>query len=175
MRTNSSTSALNPFLVHRTAGLPTLAWDLRMAARSVLFPASGPGAPAMPMAASDYAQPATWPPTGALRIGAIGGHAGWRWPVDVRNPVGVRCGDVFGALVANLLEFVRPLELADMALENVSLASAACVARVAAGFPQGSAAPDGIRRVDCLLGYTQFHGLEPGPGTGEWTMFVGAP
>ncbi|KAH9959989.1 hypothetical protein BC827DRAFT_1133816 [Russula dissimulans] len=127
------------------------------------------------MAASDYAQPATWPPTGALRIGAIGGHVGWRWPVDVRNPVGVRCGDVFRALVANLHEFVRAHELADMAPENVRLVSAACAARVDAGFSHGSGAADGIRRVDCLLGYTLFHGLEPGPGTGEWTMFVGPP
>ncbi|KAI9509570.1 hypothetical protein F5148DRAFT_742387 [Russula earlei] len=184
VRVNSSTSALNPFLVHRSVGLPLLSWDLRTAARAILFPASGPGASAVPMAASDYSQPATWPPTGALRIGAIGGHAGWRWPVDVRNPAGVRCGDLFRALIANLHEFVLPYELADMSPENVALIIAACTARVAAGFPHGwtsvpssssSFAPDGIRRVDCLLGYTLFHGLGPGPGTGEWTMFVGAP
>jgi len=136
----------------------------------------------MPMAPSDYAQPATWPPCGALRIGAIGGQADWRWPVEARNPAGVRCGDVFRALVANLHAYVRPYELADMSPEHVAVVAAACAARVAAGFPPGpsssdpSAVPDdGIRRVDCLLGYTQFRGLEPGPGTGEWTMYVGTP
>jgi hypothetical protein len=181
LRPNTLTSALNPFLVHRSAGLPPLSWDLRVAAHAILFPVSGPGAPAFPMATSDYAQPATWPPCGALRIGAIGGHAGWRWPVEVRNPAGVRCGDVFRALVANLHSYVRPDELADMPPEHVTIVNAACAARVAAGFPPGSstsepsAAPDGIRRVDCLMGYTHFRGLESGPGTGEWTMFVGAP
>jgi hypothetical protein len=173
-------SALNPFLVHRSAGVPPLSWDLRVAAHAVLFPVSGPGGPAVPMPTSDYAQPATWPPCGALRIGAIGGHAGWRWPVEARNPAGVRCGDVFRALVANLHSYVRQDELADMPPEHITVVAAACAARVATGFPPGSssessAAPDGIRRVDCLMGYTHFHGLEPGPGTGEWTMFVGAP
>ena len=181
LRPNTLTSALNPFLVHRSAGLPPLSWDLRVAAHAVLFPVSGPGGPAVPMPTSDYAQPATWPPCGALRIGAIGGHAGWRWPVEARNPAGVRCGDVFRALVANLHSYVRQDELADMPPEHITVVAAACTARVATGFPPGSsssessAAPDGIRRVDCLMGYTHFHGLEPGPGTGEWTMFVGAP
>jgi len=135
------------------------------------------------MAPPDYAQPATWPPCGALRIGAIGGRASvWRWPVDVRNPVGVRCGDVFRALVANLHQFVRAEELADMLPEHVALAAAACEARLRAGLPFGSstgaataAVMDGIRRVDCLLGHTQFCGLVPGPSPGEWTMYVGVP
>jgi hypothetical protein len=182
LRPNSSMCALNPFLLHRTVGLPPLSWDLRVDAHAILFPSSGPGAPALPMALSDYAQPATWPPCGALRIGAVGGHAGWRWPVEARNPAGVRCGDVFRALMANLQAYVRPHELADMPSEHVAVVAAACAARVAAGFPPGVssssdplAAPDGIRRVDCLLGYMHFHGLEPGPSTGEWTMFVGAP
>ena len=101
--------------------------------------------------------------------------------MEARNPAGVRCGDVFRALVANLHAYVRPHELAEMLPEYVAVVAAACAARVAAGFPPGVsssdplAAPDGIRRVDCLLGYTHFHGLEPGPSTGEWTMFVGAP
>jgi hypothetical protein len=127
------------------------------------------------MAASDYAQPATWPPCGALRIGAIVGHTKWRWPVDIRNPAGVRCGDVFRALVANLHEFVHAHELASMSSEYVGLVRAMWYARVAAGMPPGSAPPDGIRRVDCLLGYTQFHALVPGPSPGEWTMIVGVP
>ena len=175
MRTDSSTSALNPFLAHRPVGLPPLAWDLRAGARAILFPSVAlGGGPALPMAASDYAQPATWPPCGALRIGAIGEHAGWRWPVEAHNPAGVRCGDVFRALVANLHEFVSAHEIARMPPERVALVVAACAARVAAGMPPGSAANDGIRRVDCLLGCTQFHGLEPGPSAGEWTMYVGA-
>jgi hypothetical protein len=105
--------------------------------------------------------------------------------VDVRNPVGVRCGDVFRALVANLHQFVRADELANMLPEHVALASAACAARVRAGLAHGSSDPstgiataaamDGIRRVDCLLGHTQFYGLVPGPSPGEWTMYVGVP
>ncbi len=181
-------SALNPFLIHLHTGVPPISWDLRTSAHSVLFPTSnfGPGGPAqlstVPMASSDYAQPATWPPCGALRIGAVGGRASvWRWPVDVRNSAGVRCGDVFRALVANLHQFVRPDELADMIPEQVSLASAACTARIKAGLPHGpswssdpsAAAADGIRRVDLLLGHTQFYGLVPGPSPGEWTMYVG--
>ena len=55
--------------------------------------------------------------------------------MDVRNPVGVRCGDVFVALVANLHQFVRPLELADMPSERVALAAAASAARVRARLP----------------------------------------
>ena len=134
------------------------------------------------MAQSDYAQPATWPPCGALRIGAIGGHGSvWRWPTDVRNPAGVRCGDVFRALIANLHVFVRPDELADSLPEQVLLAAAACEIRVRAGLPHGpswpsepsAAAMDGIRRVDLLLGHTHFYGLVPGPSPGEWTMYVG--
>lgn len=134
------------------------------------------------MAPWDYAQPATWPPCGALRIGAIGGRASvWRWPVDVINPAGVRCGDVFRALVGNLHEFVRPDELTDMLPEQVSLADTACQSRVRAGLPHGplwssdpsAVATEGIRRVDLLLGHTQFYGLVPGPSPGEWTMYVG--
>jgi hypothetical protein len=173
-RTDSSTSALNPFLT-TNLGQPALSWDLRTTARAILFPASTPGASALPMASTDYAQPATWPPCGALRIGAIGGHTKWRWPVDVRNPAGIRCGDVFRALVANLHEFVHAHELASMSPEYVGLVRAMWYVRVAAGMPPGSAPPDGIRRVDCLLGYTQFHALVPGPSPGEWTMIVGAP
>jgi hypothetical protein len=181
LRTNSFTCALNPFLVHRTVGLPLLSWDLRVGAHAILFPGSGPGAPAVPMAPSDYAQPATWPPCGALRIGAVSGHTGWHWPVEARNSAGVRCGDVFRALVTNLHAYVRPHELADMTPDRIAVVAATCTVRVATGFPPGvssaesdpSGPPDGIRRVDCLLGYTQFRGLEPGPGTGEWTMFVG--
>ena len=134
------------------------------------------------MASSDYAQPATWPPCGALRIGAVGGRASvWRWPVDVRNPAGVRCGDVFRALVANLREFVRPDELADMLPEHVTLVAAAARARAQSHPPTGTATvaaaamDDGIRRVDCLLGHTHFYGLVPGPSPGEWTMYVGVP
>ncbi len=181
LRTDSSTSALNPFLLHRAVGLPPLAWDLRAGARAVLFPCAamtGGGGPALPMAASDYAQPATWPPCGALRIGAVGEHAGWRWPVEAHNPAGVRCGDVFRALVANLHEFVTPREIAAMPPERVAVVAAACHARVAMGLPPqaaGSPIDDGIRRVDCLLGCAQFHGMEPGPSQGEWTMYVGAP
>jgi uncharacterized protein DUF6699 len=184
LRTNSSTSALNPFLVQRHTGMPPISWDLRTSARSVLFPTtnSGPGGPApsaVPMATSDYAQPATWPPCGALRIGAIGGRASvWRWPVDVRNPTGVRCGDVFRALIENLHQFVRPDELADMPPGQVSLAGAACGVRVRAGLHHGSSwrsdpSAEGIRRVDLLLGHSQFYGLVPGPSPGEWTMYVG--
>ncbi|KAI9447218.1 hypothetical protein BJY52DRAFT_1127551 [Lactarius psammicola] len=176
LRTDSSTSALNPFLAHRPVGMPPLAWDLRAGARAILFPSSaGGGGPALPMAASDYAQPATWPPCGALRIGAIGEHAGWRWPVEAHNPAGVRCGDVFRALVANLHEFVSPHEIARMPPERVIAIAAVCAARVGSGTQPGSAANEGIRRVDCLLGCTQFHGLEPGPSAGEWTLYVGAP
>src|SRR6266702_2227092 len=175
LRTDSSTSALNPFLAHRPVGLPPLAWDLRAGARAILFPSAAGGGPALPMAASDYAQPATWPPCGALRIGAIGEHAGWRWPVEAHNPAGVRCGDVFRALVANLHEFVSPYEIACMPPERVIAIAAVCAARVAAGMQPGAAASEGIRRVDCLLGCTQFHGLEPGPSAGEWTMYVGVP
>lgn len=175
LRPDSSTSALNPFLAHRPVGLPPLAWDLRAGARAILFPSAVDGGPALPMAASDYAQPATWPPCGALRIGAIGEHAGWRWPVEAHNPAGVRCGDVFRALVANLHEFVGPREIARMPPERVAVVAAACAARVAVGTPDGPVVSDGIRRVDCLLGCTQFHGLEPGPSAGEWTMYVGAP
>jgi hypothetical protein len=177
VRTDSSTSSLNPFLAHNLAR-PPLSWDLRTTARAIHFPASSPpgaGASAFPMASSDYAQPATWPPCGALRIGAIKGHTLWRWPVDVRNPAGVRCGDVFRALIANLQEFVHAQELAGMAPDFVGFVRATWSVRVAAGLPPGSAAPDGIRRVDCLLGYIQFHGLEPGPSPGEWTMIVGVP
>jgi hypothetical protein len=101
--------------------------------------------------------------------------------VDVRNPAGVRCGDVFRALVANLHQFVRPAELADMIPEQVTLAAAACTARTRVGLPHGplwssdaaAAATEGIRRVDLLLGHTQFFGLVPGPSPGEWTMYVG--
>ena len=187
LRTDSSSSALNPFLVHRHTGVPPLLWDLRTSARSILFPTSsagpGPGGaaplPAVPMASSDYAQLATWPPCGALRIGAIGGRASvWRWPVDVRNPIGVRCGDVFRALIANLHQFVRPDELADMLPEHVALAAAVARVRVQSHPSSGTAAAamdDGIRRVDCLLGHTQFCGLVPGPSPGEWTMYVGVP
>jgi len=175
MRTDSSISALNPFLAHRPVGLPPLAWDLRAGARAILFPSSMGGDAAVPMAASDYAQPATWPPCGVLRIGAIGEHAWWQWPVEVQNPAGVRCGDVFRALVANLHEFVDPHEIARMSPERVTVVAAACAARVAAGMPNGLPENDGIRRVDCLLVCTQFRGLEPGPSSGEWTMYVGAP
>lgn len=176
LRTDSLISALNPFLAHRPTGRPPLSWDLRAGARAILFPSmTANGGAALPMAASDYAQPATWPPCGVLRIGAVGEHAGWSWPVEAQNPAGVRCGDVFCALVANLHEFVRPLELACMSPERAAAVAAACAARVAAGLPHGLAGNDGIRRVDCLLGCTQFHGLEPGPSSGEWTMYVGAP
>jgi len=88
---------------------------------------------------------------------------------------------VFRALIENLHQFVRPDELADMIPEQVSLAGAACAVRVRAGLPHGSswssdpsaAATEGIRRVDLLLGHTQFYGLVPGPSPGEWTMYVG--
>jgi hypothetical protein len=80
---------------------------------------------------------------------------------------------VFRALVSNLHEFVRAQELAEMPPEHVAMVRAAYAARATVGFPADMAA-DGIRRVDCLLGYTLFHGLEPGPSAGEWTMFVGA-
>ncbi|KAH9991882.1 hypothetical protein BJV77DRAFT_472682 [Russula vinacea] len=187
MRTDSSTSALNPFLVHRPTGVPPLSWDLCTSARSILFPtlSSGPGPdgvlpPAVPMASLDYAQPATWPPCGAFRIGAIGGRASvWRWPVEARNPAGVRCGDVFRALVANLHQFVLAEELAEMHPDQVALVKAAYRTRVRAGLPPSTgtatsaAMDDGIRRVDCLLGHTQFFGLVPGPSPGEWTMYVG--
>ena len=101
--------------------------------------------------------------------------------MDVRNPAGVRCGDVFRALVANLNQFVRPDELGDMIPEQVSLAGAACTERIRLRLPHGpswssdssAAATEGIRRVDLLLGYTQFFGLVPGPSPGEWTMYVG--
>jgi len=101
--------------------------------------------------------------------------------MDMRNPAGVRCGDVFRALIGNLHQFVRPDELADMPPEQVSLAAAAFEMRIRAGLPHGpswssdpsAAAADGIRRVDLLLGYTQFYGLVPGPSPGEWTMYVG--
>lgn len=101
--------------------------------------------------------------------------------MDVINPAGVRCGDVFRALVGNLHQFVRPDELVDMLPEQVSLAGTACEMRVRAGLPHGplwssdpsAAATEAIRRVDLLLGHTQFYGLVPGPSPGEWTMYVG--
>ena len=98
--------------------------------------------------------------------------------MDVRNPIGVRCGDVFRALIANLHQFVRPDELADMLPEHVALAAAVARVRVQLHPSSGTAAAamdDGIRRVDCLLGHTQFCGLVPGPSPGEWTMYVGVP
>ena len=188
LRTNSSAGTLNPFLIHRHTGVPPICWDLRTSANSVLFPtpSSGPVGPAqpstVPMTPADYAQPATWPPCGALRIGAIGGRTSvWRWPVDVRNPAGVRCGDVFRALIANLNQFVRLDELEDMSPIQVSLAAAASATRIRAGLPHGpswssdppTAFTDGIRRVDLLLDHTQSFGLVPGPSPGEWTMHVG--
>jgi hypothetical protein len=94
--------------------------------------------------------------------------------MDVINPAGVRCGDVFRVLIANLHQFVRPDELADMPPEQVSLAGTACDMRVRAGLPHGpSWSTEAIRRVDLLLGHTQFYGLVPGPSPGEWTMYVG--
>ena len=57
----------------------------------------------------------------------------WRWPMDVRNPAGVRCGDVFRMLIGNLHQFVRPDELADMPPEQVSLAAAAWDTRIQGG------------------------------------------
>ncbi|KAH9979145.1 hypothetical protein BJV74DRAFT_780517 [Russula compacta] len=170
-------SALNPFLVHRSFGLPPLSWDLRIAARAILFPGSGPGAPAIPMATSDYTQPATWPPCGALRIGAIGGHAEWRWPC------------VAGTFPRADREPARVCEVSGARghASGPRRHRLLCLHRARrSGLPPGwssssdttSAAalpPDGIRRVDCLLGHTHFWGLQPGPGTGEWTMFVGAP
>lgn len=47
LRPNSSTSTLNPFLVHRPVGLPSLSWDLHVAAHAILFPVPGPAAMSM--------------------------------------------------------------------------------------------------------------------------------
>ena len=142
----------------------------------------------VPVGLSDFAQPATHPLCTSMRIAAVADDAAktFPWAVEVHNPLGVGCEDVFRALSTNFRQRITREEWANLNEERQGRVANAWKERCRirdqrlAIRPQETvrwgAGADALRRVDYLGDRVRFRGLEPlGDGDPEqgWMMFVG--
>ena len=182
---------LNPFFRHSRWGPGMIHWDIRGEPTTVFFKTESErtGGPCLvPIGLSDFAQPVTHPLCTSMRIAAVADDAAktFPWAVEVHNPLGVRCEDVFRALSTNFTQHITREEWAGLNEERQGRVANAWKERcrirdqrLAFGpreTVRWGAGADALRRVDYLGDRVRFRGLEPlGDGDLEegWMMFVG--
>lgn len=143
----------------------------------------------IPLAPSDWAQPATHPYVDRMEIMAVAEDPSlsFAWPVTITNPRGILIEDVLLGLWANFHELVRSDEYNSWEAATREAADYACwrraTPRPGAQGAAGSEAAGGsrsarrrdvddVRRVDWLGERIMFRGLERDE-EGGWIVFVG--
>ena len=121
---------------------------------------------ATPLLPPDRAQPATWPMTTHLYIGALADDVELRWPMLIRNKWGVTVQDVLHWIHTNFQQAVDRDEWETWpqylrAIANISF--------------DKRGERDCVKRIDYLGFHSMFRGLEPSPDGQSWYLYVGRP